>query len=126
MKEPKSTISPNDIFRGVIIELNKRGQSEFKYDMIEWHKAFYSASKKFDNIEPKFEISKKTNPYVHDVEKGFRMLYLNGYLSLRESVNEYKYRINDPEHLKDHNKLLLKRQSEQLEQIANYICDNIK
>jgi hypothetical protein len=111
-------VSSVEVFNEVLLELYGRGKDRFKYDMINWHKVFYTAKQEFPETMKSFDVLKRTNPYLHDIQECFHWFMMAGHLS--QIVPDGDYLINKPERLES----TFDRKPE-VQEVARYICDRL-
>jgi hypothetical protein len=71
-----------DVFRAFLYE-KSRLSTEFEYDMIRMHRAFYDASKQFPTEMKRYDFLITTNPYSPTLEKMLTLSQLSGLIILQ-------------------------------------------
>ena len=124
-KTIENRLLPSDFFRAVLLELAERGKTEFPINKVEWHRAFYSAIQEYGDKLPEFEVLKRTNPYVHDLERSIYGFMLTGQLSHVFNVRGDTYRAEKIGVMEKIQEEFDNPKKEQLKEVARYICDRI-
>ena len=119
-------LHPSDFVRAVFLEMAKRGKTEFPIERVKWHQAFYDAREKYSNRLPEFDVLKRINPYVHDLEVGIHYAILCGHLSPIMNVSHGEtYRLEKVDKLRELQSEFISSQQELLEEFARYVCDKV-
>lgn len=114
------------ILDSILIELEKRGRTEFPYEIKhfpvyfvptdnQWKKVFYKAKNKFPEIMEDYDIA------YH-----IQLKYKEGRVSYIENVHGDKIRIENVEEIAIDTEQLSKDDIDQLQTITNYICDRLE
>jgi len=122
-KTVEEKLAPSDFVRTVLLELVERGKTEFPIDRVKWHRAFYDAIQEYGDKLPEFDVLKRINPYVHDIEKSFHWFMMSGHLSSIIPANTY--RVEKVDKWKEEEKIFSMAQKGLLNEVASYICDRI-
>ncbi len=107
-------ILPSDILQAVLYEQKRRDLNEFNFNPIKIHKAFYDAYKEFPEVMQCYEFTKVNNPHSITLDHMFSWHHNTGIISMQL---DHKIKILDSSKLDE--------PSEELEEVAKYICDRI-
>ena len=115
MNQPiEKEISPSDILQAVLYEQQRRNLTEFDFNPIKIHTAFYDASKEFPKVMQNYEFEKRTNPYSITLDNMLAWHHRTGIISMQL---DKKIKILDSSKLDE--------PSKELGEAAKYICDRI-
>lgn len=111
---PNIKIPASDILQAVLYEKVRRNSTEFDFNPIKIHKAFYDAFHQFPEIMQNYEFTKVNNPYSVTLDNMLRWHHLTGIISMQ---------LDDKIKILDSSKL--DEPSEELQEVAKYICNRI-
>jgi|SRR5271157_1445770 len=114
--DQKVEISPEELFSGVLLEIQKKGTT-FHPHMKKWHQAFFDAKSENPGPMEDFGVLAGDGICVYTLAECFDEFIEKGYLS-RDS--EGNYSIKNPKGMRDAFPI-----SPKVQKIAKYICDRV-